>query len=208
MHHHDADDSAEEDVAAKDAGCGDGDQYGQQGKRGVGCHIQEEIPAGTGEAGDGLAEGFDETHHQAGGHDGGEDGNEDVAGGLEDFLPPGHLGGGGLLDLRLGGGGEPGDGQELVIHLVDGSGADDQLELTVGFEHALDAFHVLQSLGIHLAVVGDDQTEAGGTMGCADDVLFAAEIGKDLFRAFAVVECHFRTLLFVLYSQPKLKTTW
>ena len=137
-----------------------------------------------------LAEGFNETHHQAGGHDGGQDGNEDIAGGLEDFLPPGHLGSGSRLDIRLGGGGQPGDGKEFVIHLVDGSCADDQLELTVGFKHALDAFHVLERLGVDLAVVGNDQTQTGGTVGRADDVILAAEIGKDLFRAFTIVKCH------------------
>ena len=217
MDHEEADDGAQEDVAAEDPGRGDGHQNGQADEGGVGDHVQELIPGGAFKGpnefacegvgvADGLAEGLHETHHQAGGHDGGEDGDEDVAGGLQDLLPPGHLGGGGLLELRLGGGGQAGDGQEFVIDLVDGAGADDQLELTVGFEHALDAVNLLQSGLVQLAVVSNDQAEAGGTVGRADDIILAAEVGKDLFRALAIVECH-DILSFSLFFQPGLKIT-
>jgi hypothetical protein len=40
--------------------------------------------------------------------------------------------GGGLLDLLLGGGLDAGRRDELVIHLVDGAGADDDLQLALG----------------------------------------------------------------------------
>ena len=188
--HHQADDRAQEDVAAEHAGGGDGHQHRQQREGGVGHQVQEGEPVAVTKGGPELRDGFDDTHHQAGGHDGGQDRDEHVAGGLQDLLPQGHLAGRRGLDVGLGGGGSAGDGQEFVVDLVDGAGADDQLQLTVGFEHALDAVDVLQGCLVDLAVVGDDQPQSGCAMGRADDVGSSADIGSDLFSAFPIVQCH------------------
>ena len=99
--HHDADDGAEENVAAEDAGGGDGDQNRQQSERGVRNQVQEGEPVALAEGGPEFRDGFDNAHHQTGGHDGGQDGDEHVAGGLEDLLPQGHAGGCGGLDIGL-----------------------------------------------------------------------------------------------------------
>ena len=102
-----------------------------------------------------LRDGLDNTHHQAGGHDGGQDGDEHVAGGLENLFPQRHAGGRGGLDIGLGGRSRAGDGQELIVDLVDGAGADNELELSVGFKHALDAVNILQRFLVDLAVIRD-----------------------------------------------------
>ena len=62
------------------------------------------------------------------------------------------------------------DGNSNMIYLVDGSRADDQLQLTVRFEHALDALDVFERFLIELAVVCDNQTESGRAVCRADDV--------------------------------------
>ena len=188
--HHDADDGAEENVAAEDAGGGDGDQNRQQSERGVRNQVQEGEPVALAEGGPEFRDGFDNTHHQTGGHDGGQDGDEHVAGGLEDLLPQGHAGGCGGLDIGLRGGGGAGDGEELVIDLVDGAGADDELELSVGLKHALDAVHVLQRFLVDLAVIRDNEPQSGGAVRSADHVRSSAYVGGDLFSAFAIIKCH------------------
>ena len=190
VHHHQADDRAQEDVAAKHAGGGNGDQHGQEGEGGIGDQVQEGEPVGLTESGPELRDGFHQTHHQAAGHDGGQDGNEHVAGGLEDLLPPGHLGGGGRLHVVLGSGGSAGHGEEFVVHLVDGAGADDELQLAVALKHALHAVHIFQRLLFHLAVVRDHQAEAGRAMRRADHVGAAADVVSDLLGAFSVVQSH------------------
>ena len=188
--HHQTDDGAQEDVAAEDAGGGDGHQHRQQGEGGVGHQVQEGIPVRGAEGGPELGDGFHKTHHQAGGHNGGQDGDEHVAGGLQDLFPQGHAGSGGSLYVRLGGGGKTGDGKKLIVNLVDGAGTDDELKLSVGVKQTLYALHLFQSLGVDLAVVGNDQAEAGGTVCRADDVVFSAQVGKDLLSAFTVVKRH------------------
>ena len=79
MDHAQADDTAEEDVAAKDTGGRDSDQNRQISERGVGHHVEEAVPVRRCEDGDRLAQSLDQTHHQAGRDDGRQDGNEDVA---------------------------------------------------------------------------------------------------------------------------------
>ena len=93
-------------------------------------------------------------------------------------------------DVGLRRGGRAGDGQELVVNLVDGAGADDQLELTVGFKHALHAVDVLQGGLVDLAVIGDNEPQSGGAMRGTDDIGASADIGGDLLSAFAIVQCH------------------
>ena len=185
--HQKADDRTEEGVAAKDTGSADSNQNRQERKRGVGNHIKETVPVGTGKAGDGLAKGLHQAHHQAGGDDCGENGDEYVSGNLQQFLPPRHLGGGSGLDIVLGGGSHAGDVQEFIIHLIDGSGADDDLDLTVALENALDAIHIFQRFLVDLAVVHRHQTESGSTVSRTDQVVSSAQLVKDLLRTLAVV---------------------
>ena len=102
MHHHDTDDAAQEDVPAEDPRRGNRDQHRQQREGGVGHHIQEAEPSAVREGGNRLGQRFHKAHHQTGGHDGGQDRNKHIAGRLQDFLPQGHLGSRGFLDVILG----------------------------------------------------------------------------------------------------------
>ena len=188
--HNHADDCAQVDVAAEDAGSGGGDQHGQEDECGVGEHIQNGEPVAAAEAGDGLGQSLDQAHHQTGSHDGRQDGNKDVAHCLDHPLEDGLLGSGGSLDLVLGGGGQAGHGQELLVDLVDGAGANDQLELTIALEDTLNAVDVLQGVQVDLAVVHGDQAQASRAVRGADQVLAAAKSLVDLFGAGCVIQCH------------------
>ena len=162
--------AAQEQIAAEHPGGADGHQHRQIGKSGGRNHVQETVPVRPGEGGNHLAQSLHQTHHQACGHNGGKNGYEYVAQSLDHSLGQGLLGSSGGLDLLLGGGGHTGDGEKLVINLVDGAGADDQLELTVGVEYTLDSLRVLQCRHVNLAVVCDYQPEPGRTVCCADDI--------------------------------------
>ena len=99
-----------------------------------------------------MTQGFHQTHHQAGSHDGRKDGDEYVAQRLDHPLGQGLPGGGGF-DLVLGGGGHAGDGQKFIVDLVHRAGAQNELELAVGAEHALDPLHMFQGFHVDFAVV-------------------------------------------------------
>ena len=101
---------------------------------------------------------------------------------------------GGGLHLLLGGGGEAGDLEKFVVDLVDGAGAQNQLELAVGAEHALNPLHVFQSLHVDFPVVHRHQAKPRGAVGRADQVLPPAEMAEDLPRALSVIHCHSRFL--------------
>ena len=190
MDHEHTDDGAQEQVSAEDTGRGNGDECGQEGECGVRDGVQELEPCGTVECGDGFAEELDETHHKTGSDDGRKDRDEYVAEGLQHLLPDRHLGGGRCLYVFLGRRRRAGDGQEFIVHLVDGAGADDELELSVGLKQSLDTFHFFQLFGLDFVVVGNDQAKPGGAVCCGYDVLAAADEGRDLLRALSVVESH------------------
>ena len=191
MDHQKTDNCAKENVAAEDSCSGDCDDDGQVSERGVRNSVEEREPVGIteAEAGD-LRECFHETHHKTGGHDGGKDGDEDVADGLQRLSPQGLLRCSGCLDVVLGSCRDAGHGDELVKDLVDCARADDELQLSVGFEHALDAIDLFQGLLVDFAVVSDDQAKSCRAVSSAHDVCAAADIGSDLFRAFPVIQCH------------------
>ena len=78
----------------------------------------------------------------------------------------------------------------IVVDFIDSSGPDDQLQLSVGFEHALDAVHIVKVGLVDLAVVLDDQTEAGRTVRGLGHIFASADMIDDLLCAFTVIECH------------------
>ena len=167
MDHHQTDNGAEEDISAENSRRGDRNDNRQIRKCGVRSHIQECEPVGVAkaEARD-LRQRFDQTHHKTGCNDRRQDRNEYVADGLEQTDVPGLLCSSCRLDVFLGSSGRACDCQELVIDLVDGAGANDQLQLSVGFEHALDAVDVLECFLVDLAVVSDDKAQSGSAVCC------------------------------------------
>lgn len=89
--------------------------------------------------------------------------------------------------------------------LVDGAGAQNDLELSRGAEHALDAVDVLHGLGVAFAVVHQHQTEAGGTVGGGDQIFSPSHVFVDLLGYLFVI--HSAAILSVIYfsSDPGAK---
>ena len=197
MHHDHADDGSEEDVAAEHPRGGNGDQDGKEYESRVAEQMEDLIGAGIGHIRPDLGHAFQQTHHKTGGDDGRQDGNEHIAQRLDHAEGQGLLGGGGGLDVRLGGGGHAADREEFVIHLVDGACADNDLELAVGAENALDAVHIFELFHIYLAVVIGHQTKSCGAMRGRYEVFTLTHEIVDLLRAFSVI--HKNTPLFYIF---------
>ena len=190
--HDHADDCTQIGVAAEHLGGRVGDEDGQEG---VGC-IGEQLGKHIHRAG-GIdvqkavvhheVQRFHDAHQEAGGHDGGDDGHKDVAQRLDSPLIPGCLGGGSLLHVLFAAALDAGQLDELVVDLVHRAGAEDDLQLTLCLKDALGALGVFQIFFADLAVVCNDQTQAGGAMRCRDDVLFAADAVQNLLcRVFVI----------------------
>ena len=186
--HHQTYDSAEEDVAAENSCRGDRDDNGQISKRGVRDHIQEREPVSItkAKAGD-LRQSFDQTHHKTGCYDRGQDRYEYIADGLKETDVQRLLGGSCCLDLFLGSCGCAGDGKELVIDLVNGTGTDDQLQLAIGLEHTLNAVYVLECFLVDFSVISDNKTKSGSAVSSRYDIRAAADIIGNFLGAFSVI---------------------
>ena len=128
-----------------------------------------------------------DAHEEAAGHNGGDDGDEDVAQALDGPLEYVLFGGGGGLDLLLGGGGEAGNGDKLVIDLVHRACAQNDLELSRGAEDSLDPVDVLHGLGIALGVVCQHQPEPGGAVGGGNQVFSFSYLVVDLLGCLLVI---------------------
>lgn len=167
-----ADDTAKELVATEDAGSREADENLQEHERGVGERVDEDPPALQGEGtAHGVVDALGEAHEQAGSDDGRDDGHEDVAECLDGALERVLLLGGRGLDLVLGGSGDAGLLDELVVDLVHRAGAVYDLELAGGLKVALGTDGVLDLLLVDLAVVGNDQAESGCAVRSGNDVL-------------------------------------
>ena len=96
----------------------------------------------------------------------------------------------GRFDIVLGRRRHAGDVQKLLIHLVDRSGADDQLQLSVRLEHTFDAFHIVEVVLVDLAVVLDHQPESCRAVRGLCDILTPTDVVDDFLRALPVIQCH------------------
>ena len=137
-----------------------------------------------------LRESLDETHHKTGSNDGGKDRDENITDGLQSLSPDRCLCSCRRFDVILRAGRNTGDRDEFIKDLVDGAGADDQLELSVGLEHALDAIDFLQSLLVDFPVIRDNETQSCRAVRGGDHVCAASDIIGDLLRTFTVIQCH------------------
>ena len=82
-----------------------------------------------------------------------------------------------------------GQSGELIVDFVYRAGAEDDLQLTLGLKDALGPLGVLEGLFVHLAVVLNDQAQAGCAVGCRYDVGRAADgIQYLLCRVFVIHE--------------------
>ena len=170
MNHEKTDNRAQEDIAAEYSRRGDGYDTGQEDEGCIGHHIQESVPVAGCKSRKRLTEGLHQAHHETGSDDSRQDRDKYVADRLQQLLPERLFFRRGCFDVVLGRRRHAGDRQEFVIYFVDRTGADDELQLSVGFEHALDAVDVLEDLFIDLAVVRNDQAQPGRAVRGADDV--------------------------------------
>ena len=190
--HDHTDDCAQIRVAAEHLGRRVGDEDGQEGVGRVGEQLCKDIHrAGGVDVQEAVVhhevQRFHDAHEEAGRHDGRDDGHEDVAQGLDGPLIPRCLGGSGLLHVLFGAALDAGQLDELVVDLVHRAGAEDDLQLALRLKDALCAFGVFQLFFVHLAVVCNHQTQAGGAMRCRNDVLFAADAVQNLLcRVFVI----------------------
>ena len=179
VEHNHADDRTQEGIAAKDLGRGEGDENGQEGVGHVGKQIGKHKQRAAGVQSQESVVGHElqrlhDAHQEAGSHNGGDDGHKDVAQGLNGTLEPIALLGSLSLCLVLAHRSGAGQRNELCVHLIYRTSAQNDLELALCLEHALHAVGVLQGLLVHLFIVCNHQTKPGGTVGCADDIFRAA----------------------------------
>ena len=191
MDHQKTDDRAQEDVAAEYARRGNCYDNGQICESGISNGIEECEPVAVAESESGdLRERLDQTHHKTGGHDCRQDRNEYVTDCLQRLSPNGRLGCCRRLDVVLRAGLNTGDLDELVKDLVDSTCTNDQLQLSIGLEHTLDAVYIVKSLFVDFAVVCNDKTKSCGAVRCGYDVLAAADIISDLLGTLMIIQCH------------------
>ena len=95
-----------------------------------------------------------------------------------------------LLGLCLGAGCNACNGYKLVKHLVYSSGAQNNLELAGGLEHAFYPFHIFQRFFVCFAVVGNNKTKPGCAVRCRDNVFASAHKIQNLPGCLLVIHPH------------------
>ena len=125
-------------------------------------------------------EGAHDAQQQARSHDGGDDGDKDVAEHLNGTHKDVLLLRRGLLDLGLGGSLDAAERNELVVDLVDGAGAKNNLELALGLKDALGAVDILKGLLVDLGVIGNHQTQTRGAVCGRNNVAGATDVVEHL----------------------------
>ena len=180
-----ADDGAQVRVGAKGLSRGVTDQDLQNAKRRardqVGNLINKVIGVERDKAvGGHKVEGAHNAQQQARSHDGGDDGDKDVAehlnGTHKDVLLLRRC----LLDLGLRGSLDATERDELLVDLVDGASAKNNLELALGLKDALGAIDILDGLLVDLGIIGNHQAQTRGAMRGRDDVVGATDIVEHL----------------------------
>ena len=159
---------------------GIGKEVGKRKERARGVQVQEAIIYHK-------VQGFHNSHQKTAGHNRWNNRYEDVAQGLDGPLKERLLLGGGCLGLFLAHAAHAGNCQEFIVHLIYGSGSEDNLKLPGSAEDALDAVDFLHRLHVALRVVRQNQTEAGRTVGCGDKIFPPAHFFIDLFCCLSVI---------------------
>ena len=131
MNHQKTNDRTQENVSAKYARGRNRNDTRQEHKCRIGYHVEEAIPVTAGKSRKRLTKGLDKTHHKTGSYDRRKNRNEYVADRLEQFLPERLFLCRRCLDVILCRSSHTGNIKELVIYLVYGTGADDELKLSV-----------------------------------------------------------------------------
>lgn len=86
----------------------------------------------------------------------------------------------GLLDLGLGSSFDATERDELLVDLVDGAGAKNNLQLALGLKDALGAVDILKGLLVDLGVIGNHQTQTRGAVCGRNNVAGATDVVEHL----------------------------
>lgn len=180
-----ADDGTQVRVGAKGLGGGVADQDLQNAKGRsrdqVGDLIDKVIGVERDKAvGGHKVEGAHNAQQQARSHDGRDDGDKDVAEHLNGTHKDVLLLRRGLLDLGLGGSLDATERDELLVDLVDGAGAKNNLELALGLKDALGAIDILDGLLVNLGIIGNHQAQTRGTVRGRNNVVGATDVVEHL----------------------------
>ena len=180
-----ADDGAQVRVGAKGLSRGVTDQDLQNAKRRardqVGDLVDKVIGVERDKAvGGHKVEGAHNAQQQTRGHDGRDDGDKDVAEHLNGAHKDVLLLRRGLLDLGLGGGLDATERDELLVDLIDGASAKNNLELALGFKDALSAVDILEGLLVNLRVIGNHQAQTRGAVCGRNNVAGATDVVEHL----------------------------
>lgn len=175
-----ADDSTQVRVGAKGLGGGVADQDLQNAKGRsrdqVGDLIDKVIGVERDKAvGGHKVEGAHNAQQQARSHDGRDDGDKDVAEHLNGTHKDVLLLRRGLLDLGLGGSLDATERDELLVDLVDGAGAKNNLQLALGLKDALSAVDILEGLLVNLGVISNHQAQTRGAVCGRNNVVGATD---------------------------------
>lgn len=125
-------------------------------------------------------EGAHNAQQQARSHDGRDDGDKDVAEHLNGTHKDVLLLRRGLLDLGLGGSLDATERDELLVDLVDGAGAKNNLQLALGLKDALSAVDVLDGLLVNLGIIGNHQAKTRGAVRGRNNVVGATDVVEHL----------------------------
>lgn len=125
-------------------------------------------------------EGAHNAQQQARSHDGGDDGDKDIAEHLNGTHKDVLLLRRGLLDLGLGGSLDAAERDELLVDLVDGASAKNNLELALGLKDALGAVDILEGLRVDLGVIGNHQAQTRGAVCGRNNVAGASDVVEHL----------------------------
>ena len=190
--HDHADDRAQVRVAAEDFRGRIGNQDGQESVGGVGKNLRKDVDRAGGidveeAVVDHEVQRFHDAHEEARRHDGRDDGHKDVTQGLDGPLVPRRFGSGSLFDFLLAGTGDSGQGGELVIHLVHNTGAEDDLQLALGFKYALGALSIFKLFFVHLGIIRNHQAQAGCAVCGRYNVGSTADVVQYLLGCFLVI---------------------
>ena len=86
----------------------------------------------------------------------------------------------GLLDLGLGSSLNATERDELLVDLVDGAGAKNNLQLALGLKDALSAVDVLDGLLVNLGITGNHQAKTRGAVRGRNNVVGATDVVEHL----------------------------
>lgn len=180
-----ADDGAQVRISAESLGRGVANQDLQDAKGRTRDQVGNLVDAVIGverdkAVGGHKVEGAHDAQQQARSHDGGNDGNEDIAEDLNGAHKDVLLLRRGLLDLSLGSSIDAAEGDELVIDLVDGTGAKNNMELALGLKDALGTVDILDGFLVDPCVVGNHQAQTRGAMRGRHDVAGATDVVEHL----------------------------